>query len=363
MVQIVWESNLFDISGYSKATREYVLALHHHGIDMKISPVYYPIPQIDLSPYQRDLFLHLIAKPERKGHKVYINHQTPENWRRRLHPSIGFTYWETSKIHDLWVQKANQMNAVFLATQHNIEAFRSSGVRVPLFKIRPSLSNVSPSSEQPPEYLRQLPPFRFLSVSQWVERKGFDILLRAFWEEFSAKDNVALVIKTFDLDTQSVERIKSEYGISDQSSPVYIDSQSRTDNEMDALYRNCQAFVLPSHGEGLGYPLLEAAARGLPVITTGWGGQLDFLQHHSSYLVPYQLVPVKPQPYYGYQSDQLWAEVSVKELRNIMRFVFENYEQARMKGAAAKQYVEDHFIPWKTADDFVSAIRAIGIPI
>lgn len=363
MVQIVWHSNLFDISGYSKATRECVLALHNYGIDVKISPIYFPVPPIVLAPDLHELYQHLIAKPERKGQKVYIYHQLPENWRRRLHPSIGFTYWETSKIHDYWVNKANQMNAVFLSSLHNIEAFRNSGVRAPLFHIRPSLSNVSPSSGQPPEYLRQLPPFRFLSVSQWVGRKGFDILLRAFWEEFSSNDNVALVIKTFDLDTQAFERIKSECAVSAQSAPVYIDSQSRNDNEMDALYRNCQAFVLPSRGEGLSYPLLEASARGLPVITTGWGGQLDFLPEHSSFLVPYQLVPVNPQPYYGYQSDQLWAEPSVQSLRNIMRFVFENYEQARMKGAAAKQYVEDHFIPWKTANDFVSALRAIGIPV
>ncbi|OGX68287.1 MAG: glycosyl transferase family 2 protein, partial [Paenibacillus sp. RIFOXYA1_FULL_44_5] len=268
----------------------------------------------------------MIAKPEKKGNKIYIFHQLPENWRRRLHPSIGFTYWETSKIHDNWVRMANQMNAVFLSSLHNIEIFRNAGVKVPLFHIRPSLSHVSSSSEQPPKYLRKLPPFRFLSVSQWVERKGFDILLKAFWEEFTADDNVALVIKTFDLDAQDVERIKIKHGVSAQSAPVYFDLEPRNDNEMDALYRNCQAFVLPSRGEGLGYPLLEAAARGLPVITTGWGGQLDFLQEHTSYLIPYQLVPVKPQSYYGYQSDQLWAEVSVPELRNIMRSVFENYE-------------------------------------
>ncbi len=31
------------------------------------------------------------------------------------------------------------------------------------------------------------------------------------------------------------------------------------------------------HGEGFGLPLFEAAYSGLPIICTGWSGQLDFL--------------------------------------------------------------------------------------
>ena len=33
-------------------------------------------------------------------------------------------------------------------------------------------------------------PFRFLSVFKWEKRKGWDVLLRAFFEEFSSTDNV-----------------------------------------------------------------------------------------------------------------------------------------------------------------------------
>merc|ERR1712187_753329 len=38
--------------------------------------------------------------------------------------------------------------------------------------------------------------FRFLSVFKWEKRKGWDILLQAYFEEFSADDNVELIMKT-----------------------------------------------------------------------------------------------------------------------------------------------------------------------
>ncbi len=46
-----------------------------------------------------------------------------------------------------------------------------------------------------------------------------------------------------------------------------------------APYRHPQifGFVSFAHGEGFGLPLFEAAYSGLPVVPTGWSGQLDFM--------------------------------------------------------------------------------------
>lgn len=361
MVQIVWRGNTLDSSGYAKATREFVLALHSNGVDVKLDPIVHPMPQVDLMPEHRAVLQHLIAKPKTRNHRVYIIHHTPDIWKRKISTSIGFTYWETSKVPERWVHLSHQMHAVFLPSRHNLEVFRQSGVRVPLFHIRPCLhpSAHNPTSEQPLPFLNHLPPFRFLSVFSWIPRKGYDVLLRAFWEEFSVGDNVALVIKTAGIDPAAeLTDLKRNFNILHPTAPVYVDPETRSDEEMDALYRGCQAFVLPSRGEGIGYPYLEAAMRGLPVIATGWGGHMDFLNEQNSYPLPYQLVPVPPQTYYyGYQSDQLWAEVSVEHLRSVMRHVYKNYNEARRKGMAAQQFVQQHFSPAEAVRDIVSAIR------
>ncbi|MBG9736821.1 glycosyltransferase family 4 protein [Paenibacillus alvei] len=363
MAQIIWHSNVFDSTGYAKATRQYVLALHAAGADVKLE-THHGLPEVALPPNQRATLDQLLMKRRRAVQKTSIFHYIPEFWRKKLRPTFGFTYWETSKIPESWKKQISQMNGVLLPSLHNMDVFRRSGVQVPLFYVRPCLTEPyqAPSMEYVPPYVHQLPPFRFLSVCSWIDRKGIDLLLKTFWQEFRAEDPVCLIIKSLgNADIYHVvDKLKQEMRLAHATAPVYIDLELRSEMEMDALYRSSHAFVLPSRGEGVGYPVLEAAMRGVPVIATGWGGHTDFLNDYNGYLIPFQLVPVKPQPYYkGYQSDQLWAESSIDSLRGIMRHVMTHYEEAAAKGQLAKQHTLTHFSPDKAARDIIDALSQI----
>jgi glycosyltransferase involved in cell wall biosynthesis len=46
------------------------------------------------------------------------------------------------------------------------------------------------------------------------------------------------------------------------------------------MYKAADAFVLPSHGEGWGRPIMEAMSMGLPVIATNWSGQTAYDAFH-----------------------------------------------------------------------------------
>lgn len=364
MAQLVWQSNIFDYTGYAKAARQYVLALHGQGVDLKLESFQAQLPDVDLPADQLHVLRHLASKRKSSQRKVYLFHYIPDLWRRTLHPAIGFTYWETSKLPKGWVARANQMNAVFLPSTHNMEVFRHSGIKVPLFHIRPCLHLPQPpfTHEHIPAYIHGLPPFRFLAVCSWIERKGIDLLLKAFWSEFHAHEPIALVIKTVarrDI-VHSIETLKQEARLSHTPAGVYVDTEVRSELEMDALYRSCQAFVHPSRGEGVGYPMMEAVARGLPVIATNWGGQLDYLKPDNSYLIPSQLVPVKPQSYYyGYHSDQLWAEPSIEALRALMRQVINEYQTAVSKAHIAQQQLFQQFTPQAAAQDILNALHQL----
>ena len=71
------------------------------------------------------------------------------------------------------------------------------------------------------------------------------------------------------------------------SNPSTIHSlQNLPENILDVLYKYAQALVFPSFIEGFGWPPLEAAVRGCPVITTRTGAIADLLGNYAKYVEP-----------------------------------------------------------------------------
>ena len=62
-----------------------------------------------------------------------------------------------------------------------------------------------------------------------------------------------------------------------------------TDEDLKALYLQSDLLIAPSRAEGFGLPIAEAMKLGIPVITTAWGGQMDFCNHQNSWLIDFKL--------------------------------------------------------------------------
>jgi glycosyltransferase involved in cell wall biosynthesis len=107
------------------------------------------------------------------------------------------------------------------------------------------------------------------------------------------------------------------------------------------VYTLGHAFVLPTRGEGVGLPFIEALSSGIPVIATGWGGQMDFINERNSFLVKYKLENPALRMNNAISPDyrtlfaekgQLWAEPDLNHLKNQMRYACENPVLCRKKG-------------------------------
>ena len=117
--------------------------------------------------------------------------------------------------------------------------------------------------------------FRFVSVFKWEKRKGWDILLRAYFQEFSEADDVVLVIKTqpFHSGDDFEKKLREEISRAQNQGPQGPQGQAGRRparlkllardlklKELPGLYKAADAFVLPSRGEGWGRPHVEAMA-------------------------------------------------------------------------------------------------------
>ena len=81
------------------------------------------------------------------------------------------------------------------------------------------------------------------------------------------------------------------------------------DAALSALYAQADALLSLHRAEGFGLPMLEALARGIPVVATAWSGNMDFTGRGNSVDVPYRLVPVRDPAaiYHG----GCWAEPDI----------------------------------------------------
>jgi hypothetical protein len=88
-------------------------------------------------------------------------------------------------------------------------------------------------------------------------------------------------------------------------------------------------------------------AAGLPVIGTGWGGNLDFMSQDNSYLIEIEgLEPAASEPGLDFFRGRRWARPSLAHLRELLRRVVEHPEEA---GARARRARADVLAGW-TAD-------------
>jgi glycosyltransferase involved in cell wall biosynthesis len=164
-------------------------------------------------------------------------------------------------------------------------------------------------------------PFRFLFVGKYEQRKSLCETITAFAHAFGNTPGVELLIKTHytEYGRQDIEQQITDLKINNIG--AYIGA---VDN-MANLYSQCDVLVLPSKGEGWGLPIIEAAAAGLPVITTYYSGHTEYLQYITNSIIPvdYDMVPVNCEVYKSFYPEAdndwgTWAQPRVDHLAECM---------------------------------------------
>lgn len=113
--------------------------------------------------------------------------------------------------------------------------------------------------------------------------------------------------------------------------------------ELSDLYRSADVLLSLHRAEGFGLPMLEAMAHGLPVIATGWSGNLEFMDRASAILVPYRLVPVADPA--GIYEGSVWAEPITAVAVMALRRLAEDRDYYERMSAAAHLAAVDAALP------------------
>ena len=193
--------------------------------------------------------------------------------------------------------------------------------------------------------------FKFLSIFKWEYRKGWDLLLSAYWNAFSVSDNVELVIRSYirvfngTAPNKNITEIIELYAMKNfnkklnelpsviwdgaEQFEITRDDVTITREKLRDKLASVDCFVLPTRGEGWGLPIAEAMAMELPVIVTNCTGTTAYLSEENSY----------PVPILDGVDDEGYIKPDVNILISNMRQVVIDSKNgiARQKGIAARK--------------------------
>ncbi len=375
---IIWVGPIFDRGGYGNVSRNYLRGLKRIGFPVKVVN-YGPHHDHDLDP---DIFSEIasLLVTDAGPHPVGIIHRTPDMFPKvkfkNVVRRIGCTIFETDRIPDHWVKCCNRMDEIWVPSRFNFETFSRSGVNPDKLRIVPI--PVDSDFFKPCRgklLIEGQKRFTFLYTFAFNWRKGFDLLLEAYFKEFRSADDVSLILKVYEDQGIKQDLIKNvimgsiadRVGINGKDAPhVVIIDKALNQDELRRLYNSCDLYISTDRANGWGMPCMEVMAMGKPAATIDWSGSTEFMKKHNSLLirptgrlvsVDQRLVQAQPLLYKGHQ----WAEVSVDEVRKVMRFACENPDALRTMAEREMKDIRENFSIESIARKLVQIITSFEV--
>lgn len=358
-------------TSYSLAivNRKLIEELHKNGnFDVSIYPTEGPG---DYLPKDEDLKDKPLAK------ELYLkskNVSYPDITIRNMYPprakdaNGGLNFysfaWEESIIPEQFIRDFNKYcNGVGTTSQFVTDKLIECGLNIPVKTIGNGVDLVDNYNSLKPYPLKSKKGIKFLHISSAFPRKGVDVLLKGFYEAFTDKDDVCLVLKTFPNIHNNVADILRELNSKYKHAPEVEWINCDLDREKIAqLYKSASCYVQVARGEGFGLPVAEAMLAKIPTICCNNSGMADFATSETSLIVGYDLTESKSHVNQNSKFVSLWCEPHLNELVEQFKYFMKNKDTDQMKLMVEKAYklISEQY-SWKAVakrwESFINSIK------
>lgn len=362
-----------DAGGYAKVNRNVVRELHRRGAILRVEAKQ-SVSQLEPEEVSDILVLTGVKV---RGY-IQIDSVIPslsEVKRTNAKYNILYTTIEGYTIPEQFVECARRYDEVWLTSQWSADVLRRYLPKHKILSMPPGVNEKLYVPEGPRfDFRPNTKSFIFLSLFRWNYRKGWDALLRAYFDEFDREEDVSLLIASrYQFGTtkenkgkikEDIDTIIAEFPNKDLPHMVRY-SQVVPEGQLPQLYRAAHCFVLPSRGESICLPPMEASLCGLPVIATNWSGQTEYLKMDNSYLVDIDhLVKVQRGQMHmhywdGHEFPSLKDPSFHNRLRKAMREVYTNYQEAIDRNSRLQQSIRSSFTWEKSVDRILTRLNEI----
>lgn len=352
VVAVKYAGTFHDYSGYGSANRVFINSLFVAGVDVTAELIT-QTPQTTDFGIEGKICDMLLDRDI--PYKVKIIHLTPDLYPKYMEKkiyNIGHLFWETDKLPEEWVKPCNLMDEIWTASEPMQRMLKQSGVTVPTFSFPEPIYIGSLNSKVTAFETQYKRDFVFYSIFQWIDRKNPKALLKAYWKAFENNENVTLLLRTYRINhtddeyaliKAEINQWKSELRLKHYPK-IFLAKRLLTYEEMAKFHKMGDCYVNSSSGEGWCRPLQEAMLYGQPAISANNGGITDYITSYYYYEVPSKPQGATQKPWIPwYTPDQNWKVIDEDRLSEAMRRVYENYDEARIVGRRAQDFVIDNF--------------------
>lgn len=248
------------------------------------------------------------------------------------------TMWEATILPEQFREQLHNFERIIVPSRHNVELFSEfhSNVQFVPLGVDPARWHYVPRRQ--PETT-----FRFL-IGGSGSRKGTDLARKAFRLAFPPETRHKMA-------PYPVLVMKSPKGEDILGPDIELVAGRISDEDEVALYETAHCYLQPSRGEGFGLQPLQAIAQGIPTILTHAHGHESFA--HLGYGVGYTM---KPSDYFIFGHAGDWWEPNLDELVEMMRWVYENYDDACYFAQHSAETVARDWTWKNVARNFIQAL-------
>jgi len=358
---IVWRGPIFNPTGISTHAREMVKALAKLGCTIQCSDIWH-------DRYSFNKGLEFLNKPINANRKdvVTVFFDYPQYWQQGHGKIFGGFIHEGTKLKPEWIPLMQSADKVWTGSKAIAKMFRFNGITRPI--------GVIPAGFDPELYKQEKQDksgnFMFFSVNSWTgkegDRKGTDLLLKAFDEEFKNEKDVRLALKISTFWQQRGEDFyqAAVYNfLGHTNEKIILNSEYLEDDVLAKMPQTVDCFVAPTRGEGFGLTILNAMACGLPVIVTEDknSGHMDFCMDEEGKDLP-GVLWIDTETYKQgdpqfYTRGNMLAEPDIKSLRKQMRWAYENRNELREMGEKNAEIVHKKWTWRHSAEKMIKFIK------
>lgn len=371
-IEVKLHGMFYDAGGYAKVNRNVALKLNQAGIKLQI------IPKRSENQLNEDEINPLKTLSNNKVSKdaILIDSIIPSfaEFTQGKY-KILYTTIESYSVPNQFIESCKLYDEIWITSPWSKEILQKYVKDKPIY-VMPAGIDHNLYAENGPKYDlgSQVKNFIFISVFGWGYRKGYDVLLKSYFDEFNSNDDVSLLLATrYQTGTSRSHKEKVKNDIEqlmtlfpNKDLPHVVRYGKVTpEKDMPKLYRAANAFILPTRAEGSNLCAPEASLCGLPVIMTNCSGQQMYLRNDNAYLIDIDRIEKLEQGkmHIHYWDNQefpsLTSDSVINQTKKHMRTVYENYSEAKNRNKKLQNLILNNFTWDKTIAKILLRLKEI----